>query len=76
MDQNRIGVRGQIQIGGYTHFKRSNGLSIKKAQERKYEGSLHPLPEGRGIREPPHSGCNNIKPIKNIKKKSFISFTM
>ena len=76
MDQNRIGVRGQIQIGGYTHFKRSNGLSIKKAQERKCEGSFHPLPEGRGIREPPHSGCNNTKPIKNIKKKSFISFTM
>ena len=22
------------------------------------EGSLHPRPEGRGIRDPPHSHCN------------------
>jgi hypothetical protein len=33
-------------------------LAIKKG-----EGSLHPRPKGRGIRDPPHSLCNKIEVI-------------
>ena len=31
------------------------------------EGSLHPQPEGRGIRDPPRSRCNNF--ISYVKLK-------
>ncbi len=37
-------------------FKRSNGLLIQ--MRKKCEGSLHPRPEGRGIRDPPRSRSN------------------
>jgi hypothetical protein len=30
------------------------------------EGSLHPRPEGRGIRDPPRSRCNNGRPSATI----------
>ena len=38
-------------------------LAIKKG-----EGSLHPRPKGRGIRDPPHSLCNKILGIGLLKK--------
>ena len=37
--------------------KEATFYQFKRAQ-RMGEGSLHPRPEGRGIRDPPHSRCN------------------
>jgi hypothetical protein len=39
--------------------KEATFYQFKRAQ-RMGEGSLHPRPEGRGIRDPPHSRCNKI----------------
>ena len=35
-------------------------VSTRRA-EKTCEGSLHPQPKGRGIRDPPRSRCNKIK---------------
>jgi len=34
--------------------------------QKSCEGSLHPRPEGRGIRDPPHSRCNKLKDLGRI----------
>ena len=39
--------------------KEATFYRFKRAQ-RTGEGSLHPRPEGRGIRDPPRSQCNKI----------------
>jgi len=43
-------------------FCYQKSLVINPRKTRKPgQGSLHPRPEGRGIRDPPHSRCNNIR---------------
>jgi hypothetical protein len=42
--------------------KEATFYRFRRAQ-RMGEGSLHPRPEGRGIRDPPHSRCNKSPQI-------------
>jgi len=53
-----------------------------KREQRMGEGSLHPRPEGRGIRDPPHSRCNknsiyaSEKIVVSVRSSSVRSATL
>ena len=44
---------------------RESLLTKSKKKWKPGEGSLHPRPEGQGIRDPPRSQCNKIRHIKS-----------
>jgi len=46
-------------------------MKILKSKTKRGEGSLHPLPEGRGIRDPPRSLCNKVRGIFRRGIKAF-----
>jgi hypothetical protein len=54
-------------------LKEAMFYQFKRAQ-RTGEGSLHPPPEGRGIRDPSRSRCN--KPIKIDKTKPLTEISL
>ena len=45
-----------------TSLQKEATFYLFKRAQRTGEGSLHPRPEGRGIRDPPHSRCNKGSP--------------
>jgi hypothetical protein len=56
---------GLLKVSAYQQTSAKNNPILKKVSQlarrtrEKYgEGSLHPRPKGRGIRDPPHSLCN------------------